>query len=64
MLSFFDPSTANPQMNIAVYHCRSDGTFEAGQEIAPDLRRVADIAIGDLDGEHQLDVAAIPSLGF
>ena len=51
-------------MNIAVYHGRGDGTFEAVQEIAPDLRRVADIAIGDLDGEGQLDVAAIAGWDF
>ena len=49
----FDSGTANPQMNIAVYHGRGDGTFETGPEIAPDLRRVANIAVGELYGESQ-----------
>lgn len=64
VLSFSRTGNANPELNVAVFNGQGDGSFAAAQEIAPELRNVADIAIGDVDGDGQLDVAVASGWSF
>jgi len=64
LISFYNDGNANPQMNLAIYHGNGDATFNEGQEIAPDLPRVEDIAIGDIDGDGLLDIAMVAGWSF
>lgn len=64
VVSFFSTGNDSPALNTAVFYGNGDGTFETAQEITPGLRNVRDIAIGDVDGDGQLDIAVFAGWDF